>query len=86
MSEGWIRADWPAPDGIVAGTTLRDSDHELPAEPQWLNQVHGTRVVKWGSADFDAGPPDADAIISDEPGSICVVRTADCLPILLCCA
>jgi YfiH family protein len=84
VSEGWIRADWPAPDGIVAGTTLRDSDHELPAEPQWLNQVHGTRVVKWGSADFDAGPPDADAIISDEPGSICVVRTADCLPVLLC--
>ena len=84
MSEGWIRADWPAPDGIVAGTTLRDSDYELPAEPQWLNQLHGTCVVKWGSADFDAGPPEADAIISDEPGSICVVRTADCLPILLC--
>jgi YfiH family protein len=84
VSEGWIRADWPAPDGVVAGTTLRDSDFELPTEPQWLNQVHGTRVVKWGSADFDVGPPDADAIISDEPGSICVVRTADCLPVLLC--
>ena len=84
MSEGWIRADWPAPDGVVGGTTLRDSDFALPTEPQWLNQVHGTRVVKWGSADFDVGPPDADAIISDEPGSICVVRTADCLPILLC--
>jgi len=84
VSEGWIRADWPAPDGVIVGTTLRDSDFELPAEPQWLNQVHGTRAVRWGSADFDAGPPDADAIISDEPGSICVIRTADCLPILLC--
>jgi len=48
VSEGWIRAVWPAPDGIVAGTTLRDSDHELPAEPQWLSQVHGTRVVNGG--------------------------------------
>jgi YfiH family protein len=84
VSEGWIRADWPAPDGVVAGTTLRDSDFELPAEPQWLNQVHGSHVVRWGSADFDAGAPDADAIISDAPGSICVVRTADCLPVLLC--
>ena len=84
MSEGWIRAAWPAPDGVVAGTMLRDSNFELPAEPQWLNQVHGTCVVHWGSADFDAGAPDADAIISDEPGSICVVRTADCLPVLLC--
>jgi YfiH family protein len=23
MSERWIRADWPVPDGIVAGTTIR---------------------------------------------------------------
>ena len=84
MSAGWIRAELPAPDGVVIGTTLRDSNYELPAEPQWLNQVHGTGVVRWGSADFDSGPPDADAIISDAPGSICVVRTADCLPILLC--
>jgi len=84
MSDDWIRADWPAPDGVIAGTTLRDSDFALPTEPQWLNQVHGTRVVRWGSDDFDVGPPDADAIISDQPASICVVRTADCLPILFC--
>ena len=83
MSNDWIRADWSAPVGIIAGTTLRDSQFELPAEPQWLNQVHGTRVVHWGSSDFDAGPPDADAIISDQSGSLCVVRTADCLPVLL---
>ena len=84
MSKGWIPADWPVPVGVIAGTTLRDSHLELPAEPQWLNQVHGTRVVRWGSSDFDNGLPDADAIISDQPGSLCVVRTADCLPILLC--
>jgi YfiH family protein len=84
MSGGLIGADWAAPDGIVAGTTLRDSRYTLPMEPQWLNQVHGKRVVHWGSPAFDNGSPDADAIISDQPGSICVVRTADCLPILLC--
>ena len=84
MKTGWIAADWGVPGGIVAGTTLRDSDFRLPLEPQWLKQVHGTRVVRWGSDAFDDGPPEADAIISDQPGSICVVRTADCLPILLC--
>lgn len=84
MSTDWIAADWSAPVGIMAGTTLRDSHFEMPAEPQWLNQVHGTRVVHWGSPDFKKGPPDADAIVSDQPGSLCVVRTADCLPILLC--
>ncbi len=84
MSIDWIAADWPAPHGIVAGTTLRDSQFELPAPPQALHHVHGARVVRTGSADFDAGPPDADAIVADRAGDICVVQTADCLPILLC--
>jgi len=84
MSDKWIRADWPAPAGVVAGTTLRGSDFELPSKPQWLNQVHGARVVRYGSEDFGAGPPDADAIVANRAGDICVVRTADCLPILLC--
>ena len=84
MSEGWIRADWQAPAGIIAGTTLRDSDLVLPAEPAWLQQVHGARVVQYGSAEFSAGTPEADAIVADTAGAICVVRTADCLPILLC--
>ena len=84
MSQDWISADWPAPSNIVAGTILRDSDYDLPAEPQWLNQVHGDRVVHAGSADFDEGPPDADAIFGDKAGDICVVATADCLPVLLC--
>ena len=81
---GWIPADWPAPAGIIAGTTLRDSGFELPAEPQVLQQVHGTRVVRLGTGDFATAPPAADAVIADRPGDICVVRTADCLPILLC--
>jgi YfiH family protein len=56
---------------------------EFPAEPRWLNQVHGNRAVRFDSDEFDAGKPDADAVVADQPGSICVVRTADCLPVLL---
>ena len=83
MASRWISADWPAPPGIVAGTTLRDSDFELPAEPRFLNQVHGAAVVRWEG--INAGEsPDADAIVSSAPQSLCVVRTADCLPVLLC--
>jgi len=84
MSTDWIRADWPAPSNIIAGTTLRDGKFELPAKPQWLNQVHGTHVVRVGSSDFDGGEPDADAVIANQGGDICVVQTADCLPVLLC--
>jgi hypothetical protein len=84
MNSGCIRADWPAPSGIIAGTTLRNSEFELPADPQWLNQVHGIDVVRAGSADFADGTPEADAIVAHRGGDICVVKTADCLPVLLC--
>ena len=77
-------ADWPAPDNVIAGTVIRGRRYELPAEPSPLEQVHGNRVVHLGSDDFAAGPPQADAVIGRLPGHICMVRTADCLPVLLC--
>lgn len=85
MSTDWLAADWPAPDAVVAGTTLRDfAAFDFPNEPLWLKQVHGSRVVRAGSDAFTAGPPAADACVADRNGAVCVVRTADCLPILLC--
>jgi YfiH family protein len=84
MTSGWIAADWPAPPGIIAGTTLRDSDFKLPREPRPLNQVHGAIAVRWRDITPGAPAPEADAIVSDRSGSLCVVRTADCLPVLLC--
>ena len=80
----WIAADWPAPENIVAGTTLRTHDLSvlpLPGEPCWLNQVHGTTVV---TADDFHAPPDADASVQGSAPFFCVVRTADCLPVLMC--
>lgn len=53
----------------------------LPAEPAWLNQVHGTRVVDAAAA---GDTPDADASVARDAGAVCVVMTADCLPVLLC--
>ncbi|MDH3267029.1 MAG: peptidoglycan editing factor PgeF [Gammaproteobacteria bacterium] len=84
MSDSRIIADWPAPANIMAGTTLRNSRFALPAAAPQLNQVHGTTVVRADSELFESGRPDADAIVADKPGAICVVRTADCLPILFC--
>ena len=57
---------------------------ELPAEPVWLTQVHGTRVLDAGTALGDAAPPIADASFTGERGVVCAVLTADCLPVLLC--
>jgi YfiH family protein len=53
----------------------------LPSEPVWLNQVHGLTVVDVVQAGC---LPEADASVSAHPGAVCVVMTADCLPILLC--
>jgi YfiH family protein len=54
---------------------------QLPAEPAWLNQVHGTSVVV---ANSQNPPPRADASVAHGPGQVCVVMTADCLPVLFC--
>jgi YfiH family protein len=49
-------------------------------EPRWLHQVHGTRVAELNGK---APVGDADAAVSRRPGEVCVVTTADCLPVLL---
>ena len=53
----------------------------LPAEPVWLQQVHGSRVVDVGCT---TGMQEADAAFARQPGSVCAVMTADCLPVLFC--
>lgn len=54
---------------------------ELPGEPMWLNQVHGTCCVD--SALATRGT-EADASFTRQRGVVCAVLTADCLPVLLC--
>ncbi len=53
----------------------------VPSEPVWLEQVHGTVVA---NADAASCRVQADACIARHRGAVCVVMTADCLPILLC--
>jgi YfiH family protein len=55
----------------------------LPGEPLWLEQVHGIEVVAHeGSRSLGNAPPAADASVAFEPGRVCVVMTADCLPVV----
>ncbi|MCB1858667.1 MAG: peptidoglycan editing factor PgeF [Gammaproteobacteria bacterium] len=57
------------------------SQASLPAEPRWLNQVHGCAVAQCG---FNGPAGTADAATAVEAGVVCAVLTADCLPVLLC--
>jgi hypothetical protein len=52
---------------------------DLPAEPAWLEQVHGSAVAVL--PDIDAGP--ADSAVTFTPGQVCAVLVADCLPVFL---
>lgn len=54
----------------------------LPAEPLWLDQVHGSEVVD-ADAWLGADRPRADAVVAARPGVVCAIQVADCLPVLL---
>ena len=74
-----------------------DGDFHIDAEPTalarrrdalmagawtWLRQVHGSEVVVVGEPGEGAGAA-ADAAVTDQPGVVLAVHTADCLPALL---
>jgi YfiH family protein len=95
----FLQPDWPAPACVKAYTTLRSSGVgerlpgsevvnrvrlksllTLPDEPVWLTQKHTATVVK---ASTDNRAVIADASFTDLPKQVCVVLTADCLPVLM---
>lgn len=61
----------------------------LQAQPVWLTQVHGNRVIRLTrDADYlspqgQITQPEADGALTTEPGLACTVMVADCLPVLL---
>lgn len=96
--KNYIQPDWPAPPQIRAYTTLRhgwggskligtkeDQDLKtllnLPDEPIWMTQNHGIKVIE---AKPENKKKEADASYTTKLNRICIVLTADCLPILLC--
>lgn len=70
-----------APAMVAKNRALVVERLHLPSEPRWLQQVHGCRVLE-GSG--DKGDDCADASSSKVAGQVCVVMTADCLPLLIC--
>ena len=71
-----------APEAVAENRRRVRTQLELPAEPLWLEQVHGTDVI-----DLDRlageGPYRADGAFTRSPGRVCAVLVADCLSVLL---
>lgn len=55
--------------------------NHLPAQPIWLNQIHSNTVVDAASSIIGMN---ADGSYSTRDNVVCVVMTADCLPVLMC--
>lgn len=87
-----IIPDWPVPPGVRGVVTTRALGdmksaagrarlrQHLPSEPKWLKQVHGISVVDAATSAIDAA---ADASYTRNPGVVCTVMAADCMPVLL---
>lgn len=54
----------------------------LSGEPLWLHQVHGASVVDACRVSRHEVPV-ADGAVAFAPGAVCVVLTADCVPVVL---
>ena len=72
-----------APAAVAENRRRLRSAARLPAEPIWLSQVHGARVVDLDAPDDPGKPPEADAALTRRPGRVCAILAADCLPVLL---
>jgi len=69
------------PAAVAANRRRLEQRLQLPAAPLWLQQVHGATAV---DAAAPGGMLQADAAYACQPGVVCAVLTADCLPLLLC--
>jgi purine-nucleoside/S-methyl-5'-thioadenosine phosphorylase / adenosine deaminase len=71
-----------ADDAIVANRARARA--LLPADPMWLEQVHGIGVLDADAVDTEPVSPRADAAVARALDVVLAVRVADCLPVLLC--
>ena len=84
-----IRPDWTLKVGaLVTTAAMGDMATEpgrsrlrplVPNEPRWLQQVHGAAVI---DADRTTTVEKADAAVARQRGTVCVVKIADCMPVL----
>lgn len=69
-------------DPLAVAENRRLLSLALPNPPHWLTQTHSTQVNIITTPTANAVLP-ADASVTQIPEAVCVVMTADCLPLLL---
>lgn len=73
-----------SPEDVAANRQRLIELGGLPAAPHWLEQVHGTDVIRLTTDTPPVSSLIADAAYTRERGVVCAAMTADCLPVLFC--
>jgi len=69
------------PQTVNANRALLRKTLNLPTEPHWLRQIHGTTTI---AIETNLVNCQADAAYATTAGQVCVILTADCLPVFFC--
>ncbi|MEG9475565.1 peptidoglycan editing factor PgeF [Mannheimia bovis] len=68
-----------SPEDVAQNRALLVEKFHLPQSPLFLTQTHSTRVLELPYSGKDI---EADAVYTNQPNQVCLVLTADCLPVL----
>ncbi|MGB1189313.1 MAG: peptidoglycan editing factor PgeF [Pseudomonadales bacterium] len=71
------------PQRVLINRALLLQQFDLPAEPLWLDQVHGTQIHRVVESKSSSFPPVADGATTRLQNQVLAVLTADCLPLIL---
>lgn len=67
------------PMAVAQNRQLLTENYQLPHHPVFLNQTHSTTVIQLPT---EQHTPNADAAYTNQANQVCLVMTADCLPVL----
>lgn len=70
------------PQSVLANRAQLKRELQLSSEPIWLNQDHGTNILRVTRR--PTSMVTADGLITSKSGLACCVMTADCMPLFLC--
>ena len=67
------------PKAVQQNRSLLVDKFDLPHPPLFLTQTHSTKVIE---LPFTGSNVEADAVYTQQANQVCLVMTADCLPVL----
>ena len=67
------------PKAVQQNRSLLVDKFDLPHQPPFLTQTHSTKVIE---LPFTGSNVEADAVYTQQANQVCLVMTADCLPVL----